>query len=251
MDGSLSARRGRQRHAGFLPALFAVFTGLATQAAAADELSPFEISFGWSYHGLSVAVSKLKLEQRDAETWVYTSESQPRGIGYLYPERPRMTSVMRVTADGVQPLHYTATAGTSSTRRDIDVTYDWQKMRVTGVYEGSKMDMALKPGTQDDLSVQIAMMVALLRGKTPDTFLLLNKTSVRLHHYTREDAQTIATKIGEVHTIVYRSVAEYSPRATRFWCAPERGYIPMRVQQKKDDSVEWTMQIETFKRSEL
>jgi hypothetical protein len=156
--------------------------------------------------------------------------------------------VLRVTAAGVQPLSYKATAGTSSTRRDIDVKYDWQQMRVTGTYEDTRMDMPIKPGTQDDLSVQIALMVELLRGHMPDTFLLLNKTKVRLHHYTRENAETIATRIGEVPTTVYRSVAEYSPRATRFWCAPDRGYIPMRVQQKKGDSVEWTMQLETFKR---
>lgn len=216
--------------------------------AAADELRPFEVSYTWHYHGLTVAVSTLKLEQRDAQTWVYTSSSLPRGIGHLFPERPKMESVMRITAAGVQPLSYHATAGTSSTRRDINVKFDWQHNRVTGVYEDTKIDMPLPPGTQDDLSVQIALMVDLLRGQTPNTFLLLDKKGARKHYYTRENAEVIDTKIGPVPTIVYRSVAEYSPRATRFWCAPDRGYIPMKVQQKKGDSVEWTMLLESFKR---
>lgn len=231
-----------------LPVILVALAAFLAQAAAADELKPFEISYTWSYHGMTVAVSTLKLEQRDAQTWVYSSSSEPRGIGHLFPQRPRMQSVMRITADGVQPLSYHATAGTSSTARDINVSFDWEHNRVTGVYENTKVDMPLPPGTQDDLSVQIALMVDLLRGQVPSTFLLLEKNGARKHFYTREGTETLSTKIGSVPTVIYRSVAEYSPRATRFWCAPDRGFIPMKVQQKKGDSIEWTMLLQSFKR---
>jgi hypothetical protein len=238
------------RRARLAPTLLGVLATFMMQVARADELKPFEISYIWSYGGMTVAVTTLKLERRDTQTWVYSSRSVPRGIGYVFSERPRMESVMRVTDSGVQPLSYRASAGNASTSRDIEVTFDWQQMRVTGVYEGSPMDMPIKPGTQDDLSVQIALMVELLHGRSPETFLLLSKSEVRLHHYTREEAETLDTKIGRVPTIVYRSVGEYSPRATRFWCAPDHGYIPMRVQQKKGDNVEWTMQLESLQRDE-
>ena len=240
-----------RRFAGLFLALSAALALLTMQAAGADELKPFEVSYGWNYGGLgNVAVSKLKLEQRDAQTWVYTSESEPRGLGKLFPERPKMESVLRVTAAGVQPLSYKATAGTASTQRDVDIKYDWKQMRVTGVYEGNPIDIPLKPGVLDDLSAQIALMVELMRGHTVDSFLLVTKSGVRLHHYTKETTDTIGTKIGTVPAIVYRSEAEYSPRATRYWCAADHGYIPMRVQQKKGDSIEWTMQLESFKRDE-
>jgi len=240
-----------RRFAGLFLALSAALALLTMQAAGADELKPFEVSYGWNYGGLgNVAVSKLKLEQRDAQTWVYTSESEPRGLGKLFPERPKMESVLRVTPAGVQPLSYKATAGTASTQRDVDIKYDWKQMRVTGVYEGNPIDIPLKPGVLDDLSAQIALMVELMRGHTVDSFLLVTKSGVRLHHYAKETTESIGTKIGSVPAIVYRSEAEYSPRATRYWCASGHGYIPMRVQQKKGDSIEWTMQLESFKRDE-
>jgi hypothetical protein len=240
--------RGRRKR-GPAAALLAALLGLLMQAAQADELVPFQISYSWSYHGMIVAVTTLELVRRDAETWVYRSKSEPRGIGRLLSERPRMESVMRVTSTGVQPLSYKATAGGSSTARDADVTYDWQTGRVSGVYDGSPLDIPLRPGIQDDLSVQIAMMVDLLRGHPPEGVLLLDKGGVRQHQYTREGEEALATKIGEVPTVIYRSAAQYSPRATRFWCAPERGYIPMRVQQTKGDSAEWTMELESLKRT--
>ncbi len=53
---------------------------------------------------------------------------------------------------------------------------------------------------------------------------------------------------GTAKTIVYQSQKEGSPRVTRFWCAPSLGYIPLRVEQRRDHQVEWIMQIQSLKR---
>jgi hypothetical protein len=238
----------RSPHRAFPRLAATLLLGGLVQAAWADELKPFEVSYTWSYHGMTVAESTLTLKHREADTWVYSSKSLPRGIGHLFPERPQMESVLRVTPSGVQPLSYKATAGTSSTRRDVNVTFDWEHQRVTGVYQDKPVDRPLQPGTQDDLSVQIALMVELLRGHSPEQFLLLDEKSARLYHYARENTETIGTPVGQVSTVIYRSQADYSPRATRFWCAPDHGYIPMRVEQKADGSVEWTMALQKLRR---
>ena len=146
---------------------------------------------------MTVAESKLQLQQKD-DTWVYQSRSEPRGIGRVMSERPMQRSVMRITDAGVQPLSYQADDGTSSTKRDADVTFDWSAGHVTGVYEDKKVDMSLSPGVQDDLSIQIALMVALLRGHTPERFSLLDGNSVRQYRYLREGEETLQTPIGSI-----------------------------------------------------
>jgi hypothetical protein len=221
---------------------------LAMSAARAEELRPFEVAYNWSYKGITVAYSTLTLVRRDSETWVYTSHSEPRGLGRLLSYHPKMESVIRITDAGVQPLSYNGTAGTSSTKRDIHATFDWDLGRITGVYEDSKLDQPLAPTTQDDLSIQIALMYELLSGRTPERFLLLDKTEARGYNYTRERQETLSTAIGSVSTIVYKSMKDNSMRATRFWCAPDRGFLPMRVQQTNGDNVEWTMEIQSARR---
>jgi uncharacterized protein DUF3108 len=228
--------------AGCLAALAAV-----AQPAHADELKPFEASYVWSWHGMTVAVSTLKLEQH-GDTWVYSSKSDPRGLGKMFSERPVSESTLQVTPTGVRPLHYKADDGTPSTQRDAEVQFDWGHDRATGVYEDAKVDMPLQPGTQDDLSVQIALMVELLAGRVPDRFLMIDKNTVREYRYAREREESITTPLGKVDTIVYRSQKAGSPRITRFWCAPSRGYIPMRVEQRKGDDVQWLMQLQSLKR---
>jgi hypothetical protein len=119
---------------------------------------------------------------------------------------------------------------------------------VTGVYEDTKVDMPLQPGIQDDLSVQIALVVELLRGHEPDQFQMIDKNTVREYRYAREAEEPLSTPLGNIDTIVYRSSKAGSPRVTRFWCAPSIGYIPLRVEQKKDNDVQWTLLIQSVKR---
>jgi hypothetical protein len=92
------------------------------------------------------------------------------------------------------------------------------------------------------------MMVELLAGRTPERFSLLDKNSVREYLYTREGEETLQTPIGSVATVIYRSQRKNSPHVNRYWCAPDRGYIPMRVEQKRDDEVQWAMEIQSLKR---
>ncbi len=231
-----------------LPAILLCLLATATgQIALGDELQPFEASYTWIWHGMTVAVSTLQL-QKNQDTWVYTSKSDPRGLGRMFSERPTQQSTLQIGATGVRPLQYKADDGTSSTKRDADVRFDWEHNRATGTYEDTKIDMPLQPGTQDDLSVQIALMVELLAGRTPDRFLMLDKNTTREYRYARDRQEAIDTPLGKVDTVVYRAQKAGSPRVTRFWCAPSRGYIPMRVEQTKGDDVQWTLQLQSVKR---
>jgi hypothetical protein len=220
---------------------------VSTGAAQADELRPYTGTYNGIWKGMTVAVSTLKLEQT-GDTWTFSSRSEPRGIGKLasgvFP--PLQVSVVRVTDQGVLPQSFKSSGGDSG--KSIELHYDWQTHRVTGRYEGTKVDLPLTPRVQDDGSVQLALMVELLAGRTPPTLQLIDKNSVREYEFSRDGEATIKTPLGDVHTVVFKSQKKYSPRITRFWCAPDRGYIPMRVQQKRDDDVQWTLEIQSLKR---
>jgi hypothetical protein len=214
---------------------------------APQALLPFQASYSWYWHGVRVAVSDMSLEHRADGTWAYSSSASPRGIGRLYPERPKAQSVMRVMPDGqVEPLRFKVSD--SGDKRNSDVMFDWVASRAIGDDEGKHVDMAIKPGIQDDLSVQVAMLVQLLRGTTPAAAFELDQNSVREYDYVREGTAQLNSALGSVQTIVYAAHHPGSPRTTRFWCAPSLGYVPVRVEQKRINDVEWTMQIDSLKR---
>jgi hypothetical protein len=229
-----------------LLALLATAALGVASGATADELKPFTAVYDFSWSGMTLAESTVKLE-RTGSSWTYTSTNKARGLGRIYADRADMVSVLNVTPAGVEPISYKADYG--SDKRNVNLAYDWQAHRLTGVYEQTPVDMPLTSAVQDDGSLQIAIMVELLAGRTPSEFSLLNKDKLRVYHYKREGEETVKTPFGDVATIIYSSQADYSPRITRLWCAKDRGYIPVRVEQKKDGSVQWTLQIKTLTRN--
>ena len=101
---------------------------------------------------------------------------------------------------------------------------------------------------QDDSSVQLALMVELLRGKPPAQLQLINKDSVREYHYQRARRGVAADSARpDCNHHLHQPEGILAARQ-RYWCAPGHGFIPMRVQQKKGEDVEWSMQIESLKR---
>jgi hypothetical protein len=224
-----------------------ISVALSSAALGAEpELRPFSASYSWSWSGVTVAVSNTELRRDQGDEWVYSSTSEPRGLGRLYPLRPKLQSVMLIKGDNVQPLTFLATG--SGSRHDADVQFDWEKGRVTGRYEGVDIDLPLKPGVQDDASVTIALIDALLHGEMPQNISLIDKGGVREYQYRRTGEATLATALGPIATIIYTSHHPDSPRTTYFWCAPSKSYLPMRVEQRLkqkqgDESLEWAMQI--------
>lgn len=229
MMGSLPAALGQQAH-----------------AASDQALEPFRAGYIWLWKGAPVAYSRLDLTHQQDDLWVYSSSSEPRGLGHLYPMRPKLESTMRITSSLVQPLHLKVTGG--GTRHDADVQFDWSTGRATGMYEGKTIDLAVTPGVQDDLSVQIAMIHQLVLGQTPEVLREIDKNGIREYLYKRVGAETLDTAIGRIDTIIYSTEHPGSPRITRYWCAPAQGFIPLKVQQTMRGNVEWTMQIESLKR---
>jgi len=232
--------------AAVIAAVAALIATAAPAPAQSEELEPFDASYSWSWHGATVALSTLKLEHGDGDSWTYSSTTRPSGIGHLYPMRPVLRSNLSITDQGVRPLSFKADGG--GTAHNADVSFDWDSGRASGIYEGTVVDLPLTAGIQDDLSVQIAMMVELLHGRTPQHLSIIDRNSTRDYRYRREGAETISTRLGPIDTVIYSSQHPGSPRVTRFWCAPSRGYLPMRVEQKRINSVEWTMDIRSLQR---
>ena len=229
--------------------LAGVLALLAAATVGAAQLQPFVARYTFAWHGMTVGESTLRLERDLGDKWKYISTTAPRGLGHLFRSRDIVNeSFMQETATGMRPLTYRAEDGSDSTDRDSDLAFDWEKGRATGIANGHRVDMEVPEGTQDDLSVQVALMYELLAGRTPAGFRVFDEKGVREYGYFHEGSATLDTPLGAVQTEIYRSQRDGSPRATRFWCAPAYGFLPMRAEQRRKGEVEWTMDIRRVSR---
>jgi hypothetical protein len=231
-----------------LPLLLCGLLPLLATAGTVHELRPFTASYTFDWRGMDAGSATFTLQKVSEQEWTYRSRTEPHGLFSLVSAaNATLQSRMSVGPAGVRPQVFLASEG-SAGHRVADLSFDWDHQRVTGTAEGQAIDMPLKPGVQDDLSVQVALMFALATGTTPNGFSVFDKSGIRDYEYTREATETLHTPLGDIATVIYRSHRAGSPRSTRFWCAPAYGYIPMRAQQRREERVEWTMDLRTLQR---
>lgn len=222
---------------------------LATLAAPTNELRPFEARYNVVWHGIGAGRSAITLKRLDGERWSYESRNVARGLFRLaLPGDISQISVFRIVDEAVVPEQFRGDDGTRSTSKDVDIRFDWHSRRASGTAEDRKVDVAVKPGTQDGMSVQAAVMFELLRGRIPSSFQMLDKDRVKEYLYSREGVETLDTSIGRKETVIFRSRRPDSEYSTMFWCAADMGFVPLKVERRHGKKVEWYMLVQSVAR---
>jgi hypothetical protein len=215
-----------------------------------DPLKPFSARYQVQWHSLNVGTSDLILRQPgSADEYEYTSRSNAHGIFRLaFSDEITQTSTFTVKDGHVQPVKFRGDDGTPSTKQDVTLDFDWEKRRLKGVSEDKPVDLALQPDTQDPMSVQIELMLALSNGRSPAQVWLADKDAIKDYTYTNEGKAKLTTALGDLDTIVLASRRAGTSRVMRLWFAPSLGYIPVKAQRTRDDKVEFAMSIKSLQR---
>lgn len=223
----------------------------ASHAAPSDSeaLAPFRATFDVVFLGVEAGTSTLELTRESDDRWRYESHNRARGLFRLaFPDEILQTSVLQITESGPRPLRYRADDGGESTERDVALDFDWAAGRVRGLAETRPVDLALPAGTHDAMTVQLALILALRRGESPQRYSLIDKTELKTYLYRNEGRARLFTPSGEVDAVIWSSGREGSNRLTRVWYVPAWGYLPAKAERRKGDRIEWTMRLRNLDR---
>jgi hypothetical protein len=225
-----------------------VLLGLSCAAAGevcAGELQPFQASFNVTWRGLSAGKSQLTLEHLPDGRWSYSSRSAARGLFKIAVSNDlTQRSIFSIRDGRVVPEEFKTDYGKAGANREVNLKFDWNDGQVTGIAETKPVNAPLQPGMQDPMSVQVALMQELLQGRSPERFQMFDKNKVKEYLYTREGSETLQTVLGERNTVIYRSSRGTSEHGTWFWCVPELGYLPVKVERRNGKKIEWSMALE-------
>lgn len=223
----------KNRSAAVLLGWLAAMAALAADAP--DTLQPFTAVYAVKYSALSVGTSRLELRRDTAPgQWVVESTASASGLARLIASGPvRQKSWLVVDDAAVRPLRFRFDDGMARTEEDLSLDFDWAAGRVTGTAKGKLVDLATEPNAQDPVSIQIATMVALMRGAALGEIPLIEGPRVKRYAYRYEGSERLDTEAGTFDTVVYRSSREGSDRETRLWLAPALGYLAVQAEQQR------------------
>jgi hypothetical protein len=213
--------------------------------AASPELRPFNASYSVTSHGFSAGSAEVQLQRLADGNWSYQSRIRASFMAMFFDAPAEVSRSLFSIQDGhVIPRQFTAEDRSSA--KDQSLILDWERGRVTGVFERTPVDLPTQPGLLDNYSVQLALMNELMAGRTPQRFVLVEKGRIREYTYAMETSETLRTALGEQRTVVYRATRPGSNKSTLFWCAPDLGYLPLKVERRAGKDVEWSMTVKTL-----
>lgn len=220
----------------------------AAPTVAPTTLQPFTAVFTVDWKGVNAGTASLELVQQSPGRWRYTSRNHARGLFRLaFPDD--ITQVSDFTLNGdPRPLRYRGDDGGTDSDRDVRLDFDWSTGRVTGVAEQKKVDLEIRPGLQDPMTIQIAIMVDLAAGRRPSTYWMVDKWKIKDYEYRSEGAARLRTAAGELDTVIWSSRRPGSDRLTRVWYAPALGFTPVRAERTRGGKTEVTMTLRSLAR---
>jgi hypothetical protein len=221
---------------------------LGSLAAQADpvDLQPFKAVYNAEWKGLTAASSTLTLMKSGTDGYLYSSVSSARGMFRLaFSETITQASTFRLVEGRVVPVTFT---GTDEKERPINLSFDWQRKRVTGVAKGHAVDLELPEGAQDPMSLQIASLRNLASANLGDHVWLVDSDKLKEYELHREGTARIETALGELDTVIYTSKNASSDRIMRTWVAPALGYLPVRAERLRGTKLEFALLIQSVDR---
>jgi hypothetical protein len=228
--------------------LFAVMASAGAMAQTQGEtgIAPFIAHYEASWKAISVGTSEIQLTHgTEPGEYLYTWTITAHGIFRIaYHDDLVQKSWLKMVGDHVRPDKYFGKEGSQT----VELNFDWQGMRATGVSETKPVDIKLPDGAQDVMSSQVEVMLDLKNGNLPKTFQIIDKDQLKEFNYTQEGTAKIRTAIGELDTVIVTSQRTGNNRILRMWFAPSLGFVPVQAERSRDGKVEIAMRIKSVDR---
>ena len=169
-----------------LPELFcllALVAGGAIASADPVDMKPFRATYIIQWKGMTAGNLTLELKRSGADAYHYTSSSVPRGMFRMaLPDSITQATTFRILNGRVVPSEF---RGSDEKERPVELIFDWERKRVTGVAREKNVDLELTEGTQDPLSLQIASLRSLATGTLQTTVRLVDADKIKDYELNR------------------------------------------------------------------
>ena len=224
--------------------LLALFP-VSTLEAAENPLKPFRAEYTLHQDDEVIAITKISLTNIGENLWRYRNASEPTGwLGTILGIKVIQESEWSWN-DHIRPSRYRYDR--SGKEKHVHMQFDWQNMKVTNVINGDPWQMEIPEGTQDKLSINLALMAHLAQSETDISFPVADGGRLKTYDFKIVGREHINTPLGQINTIrISRNKRGRKDRQAILWLSPELGYLPVRIEKADSDDEIATLNIQSL-----
>lgn len=220
----------------FAPAAFVKITlaGLclcSTLPALAWDAVPFTATYKFDIDGKLDGSATRTLEKTGPDSYRYTfAATAPLSSA---------TEVSNFRYDGksVTSLGYTRDFKVFFVSKHSKVDFDWAHNMASAQRDDQQSQYMLKPGTLDELNLEIQVRHDLKDLGKPGDYWLGNPKNLSPLQLGIVDEEVMDTPVGKLHVLKIRRTNGDADRETTFWLAKELDYAPAKVMQNDKGAI--------------
>jgi len=220
-------------------------------AAAADSvIATYTAQYQLKYKGRKAGSSEFVVNYDEPSgLYSFSSRSQAKGLLRMVSPKPVLEhSEFKVIDGNILPVEFWYEDGSRKGEDNYHTSFDWDAN--VAVIEGKdgQRELDLEIGVLDRSTIQVALMTDLAAGRVPGPYVLADEESLRTYEYTAQDSAAISTPLGDYTALRFVQQRQGSSRSTLLWVVPELHFLPVLIQQFRDNEVrsEFILQSVTF-----
>lgn len=217
--------------------------GAAAVQAAEPKLPELNLKYAVTWRGMGLGNAIITLAPRGGDDcYRYESLTEPSALVRMFYGKPHEISDFCVKGGKVVPQHFEFRSPKDG--ESFTLEFDVAKGQVRG---GPKEQRDLPANAQDRFGIQQAMRLWVLEhlksepGADTAEFAMVDDHRIRKYRFAITGRETVEVPAGKFEDAVLVQRIDDKKKTTKFWLAPSRDYMPVKVEQVKQGSVELRM----------
>jgi hypothetical protein len=220
--------------------LFGALAMTAHEACVADAgVATYTATYTVQYKGKEAGVSDWSVRSLGDDRYEFLARITAKGMLKLIRPKPTIErSQFRLEGNTLRPLEYWFEDGSRSGEDNWHVVFDWERRVATVSTAEARRELNV-PGNAIDIgTLKAAVMRDLAAKGLPGPYEITDEDSVGTYEYTDGGAATLETGVGSLETRIFVQQRAGSSRSTWMWVAPSLDFLPVRVEQRRDNEVQ-------------
>ncbi len=201
--------------------------------AAAAPLANLDYSYSASWGGMGVGQVEVSLRPEGAAgCYKYTNTSNPSALVRALYGSPNQTSLFCLKDGQIRSQHFESVLQ-GDDKQSYKLDFDWSKHTVT---DQNGQVRTIPDDAVDSFALQQAVRLwiqAHAGDSTPPTaeFTMVDNKNLTHYQFKFSGHQKIDTPAGSFDTLLMERI-DNPDKQGRFWLAPDRGYMPVKIETK-------------------
>jgi len=214
----------------------------ASLAHASFTPSPFSAIYSLSKAGMAVGETTVTLSKLGNNEYLYTSSSKTTGLAAMFIddtviEQSRFT--IKNSTIRMLEYNYTHSGKPHKNRKQV---YDWKNNIAREQVAKQKWEIKLQPESIDKHAYRYAIMMDITNHKDNIQYSIADDDKLATYSFVQQEPVEIHTALGDLKTNRLKMERD-KKTSILFWCAPELGNLPVRVEKDSTKNGKLTLKL--------